>query len=194
MPLPTLHDVAVELAKHLVDFLLFGLLACFQPALAPVGESCYTPGTCGATPADFPARARRPGNPHMKRSVRNGLFAAFVLSAASLSALVAGCESGDSYSISVSPNYAKVKPGQSVVLNASGWSNYQWTLDNENGAHLSATTGKSVVFYAESSSNTNKASSVYNVTATAVGSGSSGSGTNSTSSAGYTAKAKIVVQ
>ena len=115
-----------------------------------------------------------------------------VLAGAALTAcLSSGCESADSYSISVSPNYAKIKGGQSVTLNASGWSNYQWTLDNENGAHLSATIGKSVVFYAESgASNT-----VYNVTATAVGSSAaSGSGTNSVSSAGYTAKAKIVVE
>ena len=128
----------------------------------------------------------------MKTLLRSGLLAALVLAASALSALVAGCESGDSYSISVSPNYAKIKPGQSVTLTASGWSNYQWSLDNENGAHLSATTGKSVVFYAESTAGSN---TVYNVTATAVGSGSvSGSGTNSTSSAGYTAKAKIVVE
>ena len=128
----------------------------------------------------------------MKTLLRSGLLAALVLAASALSALVAGCESGDSYSISVSPNYAKIKPGQSVTLTASGWSNYSWSLSSESGAHLSATTGKSVVFYAESTAGSN---TVYNVTATAVGSGSvSGSGTNSTSSAGYTAKAKIVVQ
>ena len=47
-------------------------------------------------------------------------------------------------------------------------------------------------FYAESTAGSN---TVYNVTAVAIGSGaSSGSGTNSTSSAGYTAKAKIVVE
>ena len=127
----------------------------------------------------------------MKTLLRTGLVATLVLAASALSALVAGCESGDSYSISVSPNYAKVKGGQSVALHASGWENYRWALDNENGAHLSATTGKSVVFYAESGAS----DAVYNVTAIAIGSGSSsGSGTNSTSSAGYTAKAKIVVE
>ena len=108
-----------------------------------------------------------------------------VLAGAVLSALFAsGCEDANSYSISVSPNYAKVKGGQSVALNASGWANYQWTLDNENGAHLSATTGKSVVFYAESGAS----NAVYNVTVAAIGSGTS------TNSAGYTAKAKIVVE
>ena len=122
--------------------------------------------------------------------------AAVVLAGAALVAcLSAGCESADSYSISVSPNYAKLKPGQSVTLNASGWSAYTWSLDNESGAHLSGTTGKSVVFYAEGASETNAFSTVYNVVVTAVGSGaSSGSGTNATSSAGYTAKAKIVVE
>ena len=118
--------------------------------------------------------------------------AAAVLAGAVLSAFLAsGCESADSYSISVSPNYAKIKPGQSVTLTASGWSDYTWSIDGS-AAHLSATTGKSVVVTAESGSASN---AVVNVVATAVGSGSSsGSGTNTTSSAGYTAKAKIVVE
>ena len=120
----------------------------------------------------------------MKTNLRSGLFAALVLAASALSVLVAGCESGDSYSISVSPNYAKVKPGASVTLNASGWSNYSWSLSSESGAHLSATTGKSVVFHAEAGAS----NAVYSVTVAAIGSGSS------TNSAGYTAKAKIVVE
>ena len=119
-------------------------------------------------------------------------FAAAVLAGAVLSALFAsGCEDANSYSISVSPNYAKIKPGQSVTLTASGWDNYTWSIDGS-AAHLSATTGKSVVVTAESGTGSN---AVVNVVATAVGSGSSsGSGTNSVSSAGYTAKAKIVVE
>ena len=123
--------------------------------------------------------------------MKHSFPAAVLLAAAAFAAFVAGCESGDSYSISISPNYAKIKPGQSVTLTASGWENYSWSLNNENGAHLSATTGKSVVFYAESdASNT-----VYSVTAVAVGSGASGGGaTNTGSSAGYTAKAKIAVE
>ena len=116
--------------------------------------------------------------------------AAAVLVGAVLSVLFAsGCESADSYSISVSPNYAKIKPGQSVTLTASGWSDYTWSIDGS-AAHLSATTGKSVVVTAESGSASN---AVVNVIATAVGT-ASGSGTNSVSSAGYTAKAKIVVE
>ena len=129
-----------------------------------------------------------------KTTMKNVLpaFAAAVLAGAVLSALFAsGCEDANSYSISVSPNYAKIKPGQSVTLTASGWDNYTWSIDGS-AAHLSATTGKSVVVTAESGTGSN---AVVNVVATAVGSGSSsGSGTNSTSSAGYTAKAKIVVE
>ena len=130
------------------------------------------------------------------KNVLHAFAGAAVLAGAALAAcLGSGCESADSYSISVSPNYARLKHGQSVALNASGWENFQWSLDNESGAHLSGTTGKSVVFYAEGASGTNAATGVYNVTVTAVGSGSSsGSGTNSVSSAGYTAKAKIVVE
>ena len=129
-----------------------------------------------------------------KTTMKNVLpaFAAAVLAGAVLSALFAsGCEDANSYSISVSPNYAKIKPGQSVTLTASGWDNYTWSIDGS-AAHLSATTGKSVVVTAESGTGSN---AVVNVVATAVGSGSSsGSGTNSVSSAGYTAKAKIVVE
>ena len=45
-------------------------------------------------------------------------FAATVLAGAVLSALFAsGCEDANSYSISVSPNYAKIKPGQILKYN-----------------------------------------------------------------------------
>ena len=126
------------------------------------------------------------------KNVLPAFAAAAVLAGAVLSAFFAsGCEDAESYSISVSPNYAKIKPGQSVTLTASGWSDYTWSIDGS-AAHLSATTGKSVVVTAESGSASN---AVVNVIATAAGSGSvSGSGTNTTSSAGYTAKAKIVVE
>ena len=92
------------------------------------------------------------------------------------------------------PAFAAVAVLAGAVLSAlfaSGWSDYTWSIDGS-AAHLSATTGKSVVVTAESGSASN---AVVNVVATAVGSGSSsGSGTNSVSSAGYTAKAKIVVE
>jgi hypothetical protein len=116
--------------------------------------------------------------------MKHSFPAAVLLAAAAFAAFVAGCESGDSYSISVSPNYAKIRPGQSVTLTAGGWENYSWSLDSENGAHLSATTGKSVVFYADGGAS----NAVYNVTAAAIGSGAA------TNSAGYTAKAKIAVE
>ena len=149
---------------------------------------------CAMRLAAGPRHGAAPLQTTAKTTMKNVLpaFAAAVLASAVLSALFAsGCEDANSYSISVSPNYAKIKPGQSVTLTASGWDNYTWSIDGS-AAHLSATTGKSVVVTAESGSASN---AVVNVVATAVGSGSSsGSGTNSVSSAGYTAKAKIVVE
>ena len=125
------------------------------------------------------------------------IAAAFLVSAAAVVALfAAGCESADSYSISISPSYAELKPGQSVTLRAKGWSDYSWTLDNDTGVHLSGTTGSSVVLFAEKNAATG---TVVRVTATAVGSGGAGSSSSSssnsvpttTSSSGYTASAKI---
>ncbi len=118
---------------------------------------------------------------------------AFLLSAAAVVALFAvGCESAESYSIKVSPNYAELKPGQSVTLSAKGWSDYSWALDNNTDVHLSGTTGPSVVLFAEKNAATG---TVVHVTVTAVGSGAeSSSSTNSvptSSSGGYTASAKI---
>ena len=126
-----------------------------------------------------------------------------VLAGAVLSALFAsGCEDANSYSISVSPNYAKIKPGQSVTLTASGWDNYTWSIDGS-AAHLSATTGKSVVVTAESGSASNAVVNVVDYVVTTSSDHYSltfngipqyVAGTNSVSSAGYTAKAKIVVE
>ena len=149
---------------------------------------------CATRLAAGPRHGAAPLQTTAKTTMKNVLpaFAAAILAGAVLSALFAsGCEDANSYSISVSPNYAKIKPGQSVTLTASGWDNYTWSIDGS-AAHRSATTGKSVVVTAESGTGSN---AVVNVVATAVGSGSSsGSGTNSVSSAGYTAKAKIVVE
>ena len=116
--------------------------------------------------------------------------ASLLLGAAASLALVAGagCESADSYEISVTPAYQEIKPGGSVALTARGWSDYKWALDVDGVGHLNRTTGESVVFTAVSDvSNT-----TVNVTVTAVGSGS-GSSTNSASAGGYTASARIKI-
>lgn len=118
--------------------------------------------------------------------------ASLVLGAVVSLALVAGsgCESADSYTISVTPVYTEIHAGESVGLTASGWSDYSWKLDVDGVGYLNKTTGESVVFTAASDvSNT-----TVNVTVTAVGSGTGSSTTNSASSGGYTAAARIKIQ
>ena len=100
----------------------------------------------------------------------------------------AGCESAESHSVSVSPGYARLRGGESVALEASGWDDFSWSLDVSGVGHLSGATGKSVVFTAETGV---AESSTVTVTATAIGSGGSGSSTNS--AAGYSAPAVIEV-
>lgn len=115
-----------------------------------------------------------------------------------LAAVFAGCESADSYHISVSPGHATISAGQSVALKASGWNDYLWKLDQDGIGHLSSSKGDSVVFYAASGVTNAKVT----VTVTAVGSGnSSDTSTNSNTSAsstsgsaGYTATATIEIQ
>ena len=126
----------------------------------------------------------------MKRSILGALGASVLAAAASV--FTVGCESSDSYEISVSPNYAKLRPGQSVTLVADGWGDYKWSVSPAEGGHLSRTTGGSVVFTAESGASSN---ATFTVTAVAVGSGeTSSSSTNSASSGGYSATAKIAIQ
>lgn len=119
---------------------------------------------------------------------RPAAAAAAVFAAAA--ALVAGCESSDSYSITVSPGSATLRPGQSVTLVASGWSDYAWSLDTDGVGHLSRHTGDSVVFTAASGSSGSKVK----VTATALGSGSSTNSAGSASSGGFTASSDIEIE
>ena len=101
-----------------------------------------------------------------------------------------GCESADSYTISVTPAYQEIPAGGSVTLTASGWSDYSWSLDTDGVGHLNKTTGEIVVFTADS----DVSNETVNVTATAVGSGTGASTTNSASGGGYTASARIKIQ
>ena len=121
-----------------------------------------------------------------------GAAACLLLGAAASLALVAGsgCESADSYAISVTPAYQEIPAGGSVTLTASGWSDYSWALDTDGVGHLNKTTGERVVFTAAS----DVSNETVNVTVTAVGSGSVSSTTNSASGGGYTASARIQIQ
>ena len=118
------------------------------------------------------------------------LLSALGALAAAVLAFAPGCESSEANDVTIAPGHATVSKGGSVVLSASGWGNFRWSLSNNDIGVLSATVGKRVVYTSIA-----EGENVQRVTATAIGSGSvSGSGTNSVSSAGYTAKAKIVVE
>lgn len=112
-----------------------------------------------------------------------------------VAAAFVGCESADSYHISVSPGHASLKSGESVTLTAKGWNDYLWAMDKDGAGHLSATKGESVVFTA----GTGVSNATVTVTVTAVGSGNASSGSSSTNSpssgsGGYTATATIDIE
>jgi hypothetical protein len=74
--------------------------------------------------------------------------------------LLAGCESTEEVSVSVSPDYARLGVGQTVTLAASGWHTYRWSLGEATGGSnstvsasningvLSSTVGERVVYRA----------------------------------------------
>lgn len=121
------------------------------------------------------------------------LLAALPLAALAV-ACFCGCESADSYEISVKPGNATVtSAAPSVALTASGWRDFQWALSDTSLGYLSSSKGDSVVYTARSGS---FAGGRQTITVTAVGSGTSGSSssssTNATASAGgYTAQAIV---
>lgn len=124
-----------------------------------------------------------------------GLKQASLLAALPLAALVAavcGCESADSYEISVKPGDATVTSASpKVALTASGWRDYQWALSDTSLGYLSASKGASVVYTARSGT---FAGGRQTITVTAVGSGSSASSSTSSTNApsgGYTAQAIV---
>ncbi len=101
-----------------------------------------------------------------------------------------GCESADTYEISVKPRDATVtSAAPSVALTASGWRDFQWALSDTSLGYLSASKGDSVVYTARSGTFSGGRQTI---TVTAVGSGGT-SGTSSSSSTnapagGYTAQ------
>jgi hypothetical protein len=88
---------------------------------------------------------------------------------------ISGCEvdSTDQASISVSPNYATIKEGQSITFTASGWTDYHWNLSDTSIGVLSSSVGSSVIYTAVKDSATTQTLQVSSVTGTA-GTNSSG--------------------
>ena len=126
--------------------------------------------------------------------LRKAAVAAASATLALATAVFCGCESADSYEISVKPGNATVtSAAPSVALTASGWRDFQWALSDTSLGYLSSSKGDSVVYTARSGTFVGGRQTI---TVTAVGSGtsgsSSGSSTNATASAGgYTAQAVV---
>ena len=96
----------------------------------------------------------------MKKRNYAASAAGAVLAALAVLLLLAGCESTEEVSVSVSPDYVRLGVNQTVTLTASGWHTYRWSLGeatagtngnvsagNANGV-LSSTVGERVVYRA----------------------------------------------
>ncbi len=70
--------------------------------------------------------------------------------AAVMMSLVAGCEteSSSQISISISPNHATLKKGESREFTASGWSDYTWSLSDSKIGVLSNHKGDTTTYTA----------------------------------------------
>ena len=96
----------------------------------------------------------------MKKRNYAAAAAGAVLAALAGILLLAGCESTEEVSVSISPDYVRLGVNQTVTLTASGWNTYRWSLGaatggtnssvtagNANGV-LSSTVGEQVVYRA----------------------------------------------
>jgi hypothetical protein len=87
----------------------------------------------------------------MKKENRVLCAAGLAAAAAGLAAavLVAGCEveSADQAQIGVTPSYAEVSMGGSIMLTASGWRDYSWSLSKTDIGYLSSQRGERVIYY-----------------------------------------------
>jgi hypothetical protein len=74
-----------------------------------------------------------------------------------------GCETESTSQayITVTPPDATLHRGESVELNASGWSNYHWSLSNTDIGWLNRPTGDTVIYTSRSSSNTTQTITVF---------------------------------
>jgi hypothetical protein len=76
------------------------------------------------------------------------VFAAFLV--------VAGCEasSPSELAVTVTPDHATLRSGESVTLTASGWNAYKWSLSNSDIGDLSSTVGERVTYRATAAGTT----------------------------------------
>lgn len=125
----------------------------------------------------------------MKKTTLLSIAAAIALPLGSI-LLFPGCESADSHTIDVYPASADVRVNQSVVLSATGWSDYTWSLDPDKDlGYLSSTHGASVTYVARAKpSGTTDVIQTIKVRASGIAGVASSSSTNSTV---YTGEAEI---
>jgi len=138
---------------------------------------------------------------------RNLIFGAFLaaIPLVSLVFLTVGCESESATQtdIKIRPAYSEVSRGRaSVLLSASGWSDYRWSLSDTSIGYLSSSVGDSVVYTATKfpdSIASNTFEQVVSVTADTPGAvGTPDTGTNTTATAStrnagiYTGTARVV--
>lgn len=73
-----------------------------------------------------------------------------IMTAVAVLVLVAGCEteSSDQIAISITPNNATIRKGESREFTASGWQDYTWSLSDSTIGVLSATKGDSTTYTA----------------------------------------------
>ena len=79
----------------------------------------------------------------MKKRNYAAAAAGAVLAALAVLLLLAGCESTEDVSVSISPDYVRLGAGQSVTLTASGWNTYRWSLGAATGGSNSTVTANS---------------------------------------------------
>jgi len=134
-----------------------------------------------------------------KRNLSLGAAALFILPLVGV-LLFSGCEteSVTQTDIKVEPNYAGLPVGQSMTLTASGWNNYRWSLSESSIGHLSAYTGRSVVYTATAgrgSTQTITATADASVSTTESSTSSSTNGVPSTTTTTpYSGAARIIHQ
>jgi len=119
-----------------------------------------------------------------------------IVTAVAALVLAAGCEteSSDQISISISPNNATVKKGESREFTASGWQDYTWSLSDPKIGVLSATKGDSTTYTAvKGPASTNETLSQILVLSVGIASDNASPSTNATpgSTENITAQALI---
>ena len=74
----------------------------------------------------------------------------FILGIIGTAAFIVGCEtdSSDQVALTITPNHARIKVGESVTFKAGGFQDYTWSLSNPSIGVLSTKKGDTTVYTA----------------------------------------------